>query len=167
VQQVLSTARATLARSRGDNQFWDRAVEPLDGAPEKRSRGGGLPRDRRQPPSDTLTREERAAVLESVRIWAEERPIILEAIRGLREWCETLSDELAQVQKRPAHALYAEMAKWGEAESASIAEESQKREPEPLVLLSQKVAANNEENHLFGKIHTSAMGGWNGSAKIE
>ena len=36
-----------------------------------------------------------------------------------------------------------------------------------LVLLSQKVATNNEENHLFGKIHTSAMGGWNGSAKIE
>ena len=36
-----------------------------------------------------------------------------------------------------------------------------------LVLLSQKVAANGEQNHLFGKIHTSAMGGWNGSAKIE
>jgi hypothetical protein len=36
-----------------------------------------------------------------------------------------------------------------------------------LVLLSQKVAINDEENHLFGKIHTSAMGGWNGSAKIE
>jgi len=36
-----------------------------------------------------------------------------------------------------------------------------------LVLLSQKVATNDEENHLFGKIHTSAMGGWNGSAKIE
>ena len=30
-----------------------------------------------------------------------------------------------------------------------------------LVLLSQKVATNDEENHLFGKIHTSAMGGWN------
>src|SRR5262245_27557520 len=27
-----------------------------------------------------------------------------------------------------------------------------------LFLLSQKVAANDEENHLFGKIHTSAMG---------
>jgi hypothetical protein len=27
-----------------------------------------------------------------------------------------------------------------------------------LVLLSQKVATNDEENHLFGKIHTSAMG---------
>ena len=26
-----------------------------------------------------------------------------------------------------------------------------------LVLLSQKVATNDEENHLFGKIHTSAM----------
>ena len=38
---------------------------------------------------------------------------------------------------------------------------------ERLVLLSQKVATNDEENHLFGKIHTSAMGGWNGSAKIE
>ncbi|HMG33042.1 MAG TPA: hypothetical protein VKM94_03815 [Blastocatellia bacterium] len=36
-----------------------------------------------------------------------------------------------------------------------------------LILLSQKVATNDEENHLFGKIHTSAMGGWNGSAKIE
>src|SRR5262245_27433930 len=36
-----------------------------------------------------------------------------------------------------------------------------------LVLLRQKVATNDEENHLFGKIHTSAMGGWNGSAKIE
>src|SRR5262249_36902564 len=36
-----------------------------------------------------------------------------------------------------------------------------------LVLLSQKVATNDEENHLFGKIHTSAMGGWNGSAKVE
>jgi hypothetical protein len=38
---------------------------------------------------------------------------------------------------------------------------------EGLILLSQKVAANGEQNHLFGKIHTSAMGGWNGSAKIE
>src|SRR5262249_33263676 len=36
-----------------------------------------------------------------------------------------------------------------------------------VVLLSQKVATNDEENHLFGKIHSSAMGGWNGSAKIE
>ena len=36
-----------------------------------------------------------------------------------------------------------------------------------LVLLSQKVAANDGENHLFGKIHTSAMGGWNGSAEFE
>jgi hypothetical protein len=27
-----------------------------------------------------------------------------------------------------------------------------------VVLLSQKVAADGEENHLFGKIHTSAMG---------
>ena len=27
-----------------------------------------------------------------------------------------------------------------------------------VVLLSQKVATNDEENHLFGKIHTSAMG---------
>jgi len=32
-----------------------------------------------------------------------------------------------------------------------------------LVLLSQKVAADGKENHLFGKIYTSAMGGWNGS----
>jgi hypothetical protein len=36
-----------------------------------------------------------------------------------------------------------------------------------LVLLSQKVAADGEKNHLFGKTHTSAMGGWNGSGKIE
>src|SRR5262245_15632532 len=36
-----------------------------------------------------------------------------------------------------------------------------------LVLLSQKVAADGEENHLFGKTHTSAMGGWNGSAEIK
>src|SRR5262249_30512259 len=27
-----------------------------------------------------------------------------------------------------------------------------------LVLLSQKVAADGEQNHLFGRIHTSAMG---------
>src|ERR1700675_3313012 len=27
-----------------------------------------------------------------------------------------------------------------------------------LVLLSQKVAADGDENHLFGRIHTSAMG---------
>jgi len=42
-----------------------------------------------------------------------------------------------------------------------------KKDGRALVLLSQKVATNDEENHLFGKIHTSAMGGWNGSAKIE
>src|SRR5262249_16377683 len=36
-----------------------------------------------------------------------------------------------------------------------------------LILLSQKVAADGEENHLFGKTHTSAMGGWNGSAEIK
>jgi hypothetical protein len=29
-----------------------------------------------------------------------------------------------------------------------------------LILLSQKVAADGEENHLFGKIHGSAVGGW-------
>ena len=34
-----------------------------------------------------------------------------------------------------------------------------KREAEEvLVLLSQKVAADGDENHLFGRIHTSAMG---------
>jgi hypothetical protein len=32
---------------------------------------------------------------------------------------------------------------------------------------SADVAANGGENNLFGKIHISAMGGWNGSAKIE
>jgi hypothetical protein len=36
-----------------------------------------------------------------------------------------------------------------------------------LVLLSQKVAADGDGNHLFGRIHTSAMGGWNGSAEIK
>ena len=36
-----------------------------------------------------------------------------------------------------------------------------------LVLLSQKVATNDEENHLFGKIHFSDGSAENGSAKIE
>jgi hypothetical protein len=58
---------------------------------------------------------------------------VLQAIVGLREWCETLSDQLAEVQKRPAHALYREMAKWADAECARIAEES--KEPSELPAL--------------------------------
>jgi hypothetical protein len=87
--------------------------------------------------------DERAAVLAAINTWEEERASVLEAIVGLREWCETLSEQLAEVQKRPAHALYREMAQWGDAECAHIAEESQKREQEPLELPSLRSLRQN------------------------
>jgi hypothetical protein len=39
-------------------------------------------------------------VLEAVHTWDEERAPILEAIRGLRELCEALSDQLAELRWR-------------------------------------------------------------------
>jgi hypothetical protein len=84
VQQVLVTARATLARCRANDQFRDQPAEP-PGVPEWRSRGRPLaPRDRTQPTTPDA----------SPPTWEQERGAVLEAIRGLREWAETLTDRL-------------------------------------------------------------------------
>ena len=75
---------------------------------------------------------ERAAVLEAVHIWNEERAPILDALRSLCDLCETLHERITELQKRPWHATYHAMAKWGDAECARIEKESLQREEEPL-----------------------------------
>jgi hypothetical protein len=65
--------------------------------------------------------------------------VVFEAIRGLRELCETLSDQLAVIRWRQLgssfdtpHAAYREMKQWGDAECAEPARRSrndQKEEP--------------------------------------
>jgi hypothetical protein len=42
----------------------------------------------------------RAAVLEAIKTWADERETVLEVIRGLRELCENLGDQLAELRWR-------------------------------------------------------------------
>ena len=120
VQQVLSTARATLARSRADNQFRD-AEEPL-GVPEPRSRGrratSCAPRDR------TLAAPASAPAPQAeVPTWEQERDAVFDAIRGLRELCEALSEGLAELRWRQLgtsfdspRAAYQEMKKWAHEE---------------------------------------------------
>jgi hypothetical protein len=51
--------------------------------------------------------------------WADERAAVFEAIRGLRELCENLADQLADLRWRQLgtqfdspHAAYAAMKKW-------------------------------------------------------
>jgi hypothetical protein len=155
VAHVLGTARETLARSRGDNQFRD-ADEPL-GVPEWRSRGRRAPlapRDRTQPapapaPSDAPTWEnERGAVLEAIKIWTDERDAVLDALRSLSELCETLHERIAELQKRPMAAAYHEMKQWGDAECARIEKESlqqQREKEEPLDLPSLRTLRQNTD----------------------
>jgi sRNA-binding protein len=85
VRQVLSTARATLARSRRANDEYQ-FREPVDApkAPE-RSRGRPLASRDRTPPAPPRDAE--------TPTWEEERATVLEVIRGLRELCEALGDQ--------------------------------------------------------------------------
>jgi hypothetical protein len=76
----------------------------------------------------------RAAVLEAIKTWADERETVLEVIRGLRELCENLGDQLAELRWRQLgtqfdspHAAYRAMKQWGDEECARIEEESRKR----------------------------------------
>jgi hypothetical protein len=66
--------------------------------------------------------------------WEQERAAVFAAICALRELCETLSEQLAELQKRPWHSMYCAMAKWDDAERARIEKESLQREEEPLDL---------------------------------
>jgi hypothetical protein len=117
VQQVLGTARATLARSRGNDEFRGRRVDAPD-VPE-RSRGRPLaPRDRTQSPQTPDT---------SISTWEQEREVVFEAIRGLRELCETLSDQLAAIRWRQLgsvfdtpHAAFGALSRWAHEDRARI-----------------------------------------------
>src|SRR6516225_5415179 len=136
VQQVLSAARETLARSCGEEfQFRGRPAD-VPGAPE-RSRDRPLAaRDRiSSSPLNTQTptwAEDRAAVLEAIRTWEQERAPILEAIRGLRrELCEALSDQLAELRWQQlgtsfdtSRSAYHALKQWCDAERSWIEEES-------------------------------------------
>jgi len=90
VRHVLGTARETLVRSRGNEQFRD--AEPL-GVPETRSRGRRAPlapRDRTPPapapaPSDAPT-------------WEHERGAVLDALRSLCELCEALHERITELR---------------------------------------------------------------------
>jgi len=116
VRQIQATARATLARSRG-NEFRD-ADEPL-GVPEPRSRGRRAPLAPRDRPQSTPAPQPNT----QVPTWADEREAVFVAIRGLRELCEALSEKLAELRWRQLgtsfdspHAAYQEMKKWAHEE---------------------------------------------------
>jgi hypothetical protein len=113
-------------------EFRDRLVD-APGAPG-RSRSRPLaPRDRTspppapQPPLDSQTptwADERAAVLEAIKTWADEREVVLEIIRGLRELCENLGDQLAELRWRQLgtpfdtpQAAFSELKQWANAEA--------------------------------------------------
>jgi hypothetical protein len=135
VQQVLSAARATLARSGANGeQFREQSVD-APGAPG-RSRGRPLaPRDRTPPPPapqpsrlDIQTptwADERASVLEAIQTWADEREVILEVVRGLRELCEkNVGNQLAELRWRQLgtpfdtpQAAFSELKQWANAEA--------------------------------------------------
>src|SRR5262249_25639782 len=88
VQQVLSAARATLARSRADNQFRERPAEPPS-APEWRSRERPLTSRDRAPAAPAPAPQPDAPT------WEQERTAVFDAICALRQLCEALSDHLA------------------------------------------------------------------------
>jgi len=138
VQQVLSAARATLARSRGE-QFRD--AEPLGVVPEWRSRERPLSsRDRTQPPAPAAQPDT------SVSTWEQERDAVFEAIVGLREWCETLSEQLADLRWRQLgsqfdnpNAAYHALNRWESEERARIeaargSRDDQEKKEEPFEL---------------------------------
>jgi hypothetical protein len=140
VRQVLGTARATLARSRGDNQFRERAAEPLGGVvPKWRSRERPLTSRDRTPPAPAPAPQPDAPT------WEHERGAVLDALRCLCQLCETLHERIIEIQKRPWHAAYHVMAEWGDAECAHIEEASQKREQEPLELPSLRALRQNTD----------------------
>jgi hypothetical protein len=95
-QQILGTARATLARSRASNeQFRERSAD----APKApaRSRGRPLaPRDR-TPPLETPP---------SQPTWEQEREAVFEAITSLRQLSETLADQLAAIRWRQLGSVF-------------------------------------------------------------
>jgi|SRR5215831_17550719 len=106
VRQIQATARATLARSRG-NQFRD-ADEPL-GVPEPRSRGRwapSSPRYRTQPAPAPAPAPDT-----QVPTWADEREAVFEAIVALRTLCERLAERLAE-QRRETNAELGMLGAW-------------------------------------------------------
>src|SRR5262249_59462691 len=101
VQQVLGTARATLARCRADEfQFRERPAEP-PGAPGRPRDRPLASRDRISPPQTAFDiqaptwEQERAAVLEAICTGEEGRVLGLEVIRGLHQCAGAGTDQVA------------------------------------------------------------------------
>src|SRR5262249_44745910 len=131
-RQVRATARETLARSRGNDQFRD-ADQPL-GVPEPR------PRDRRAPlasrgrtpPAPAPTAEQPDT---SSPTWAEERAAVLDAIVALRTLCETLHDRLAELRHEQTGEFgmlgaWRELNQWGDEECTRIEAAGHSRDDE-------------------------------------
>jgi len=125
VRQIQATARATLARSRG-NEFRDLGV------PEPRSRGrqatSCAPRDRTQPAPAPAPDTQ-------VPTWAEEREAVFEAICALRALCETLHERLAEQRHAQTRELgmlgaWRALNQWSDEECARIEAAGRSRDDE-------------------------------------
>ena len=78
--------------------------------------------------------------------WEQERDAVFEAIRGLREWCETLSEQLADLRWRQLgsqfdnpNAAYHALNRWESEERARIeaargSRDDQEKKEEPFEL---------------------------------
>jgi hypothetical protein len=98
VRKVLREARETLARSRGNEQFRERA-EPLGVVPEWRSRECPLSS------RDRTTAAPAPASQPDAPTWEHERAAVFDAICALRERCETLSEQLAEMRSSQTREL--------------------------------------------------------------
>jgi hypothetical protein len=96
VQQVLSAARATLARSRANGEPFRERPADATGAPA-RSRGRPLALRDRTPPLETPP---------SQPTWEQEREAVFEAITSLRQLSETLADQLAAIRWRQLGSVF-------------------------------------------------------------
>jgi hypothetical protein len=120
VQQILGTARATLARSRANNfEFRERPAD-VPGVPGRSVKRPLAVPDRissSPPPRDT----------ETAPTWEQEREAVFEAIQGLRQFCEMLSDQLAAIRWRQIgsafdspHVAFGELSRWAHEDRARI-----------------------------------------------
>jgi len=132
VQQVLSAARATLARCRADEfEFRARPAEP-PGAPARS-------RDRPLAPRDRTTAAPASAPAPQpdtqVPTWADERAAVFEAICALRHLGETLSEQIAELRHAQTRELgmlgaWRALKQWGDEECTRIEAAGRSRDDE-------------------------------------
>jgi hypothetical protein len=92
-QQILGTARATLARG------WEQSVDAPKAPGLSRERPLAS-RDRAPPPQTAPPPETQTPT------WEQEREAVFEAISALRQLCETLADQLAAIRWRQLGSVF-------------------------------------------------------------